>query len=104
VTTRTTSRTLIFRHPFKLSSADDVQPAGSYVVETDEEKLDTSLEAYRRLATFIRLPGKPGTVEVGRVIDIDPRELEAVLIEEQRCRKRRPRKSRPGYGPSQTVS
>lgn len=79
MTTRTTSTTVIFRRPFKLSGADDVQPAGSYVVETDEEKLDASFEAYRRLATLIRLPGTRGSAEVGRVIDIDPQELEAVL-------------------------
>jgi hypothetical protein len=79
VTTRTTGKTLIFRRPFKLSGADDVQPAGSYVVETDEEQLDTSFQAYRRLATHIRLPGTPGTLETGRVIDIDPEELEAIV-------------------------
>ncbi len=85
--TRTTSRMLIFRHPFRLSSAADVQPGGSYVVETDKEQLDTSREAYRWLATFIRLPCTPGTAEVGRIIDIDRGELGAVLKEEQRCRK-----------------
>lgn len=79
MTTRTTTKTLTFRRPFKLSGADDVQPAGSYVVETDEEQLDTSFQAYRRLATQICLRGTPGTAEVGRVIDIDPQELEAVL-------------------------
>jgi hypothetical protein len=77
VTTRTSTRTLIFRYPFKLSGADDLQPAGSYVVETDEEKLDTSFPAYRRLTTLIRLPGRSGSAELGRVVDIDPAELEA---------------------------
>ena len=79
MTTRTTSRTVTFRRPFKLSGADEIQPAGSYVVETDEEKLDTSFQAYRRLATLIRLPGRPGTAEIGRVVDIDPQELETIL-------------------------
>ena len=54
---RTTIETVTFRHPFRLSGAD-VQPAGRYVVETDEELLQISaLTAYRRLSTFIRLPG-----------------------------------------------
>jgi len=79
MTARTTSKILTFRRPFKLSGVDDMQPAGNYVVETDEEQLDTSVLAYRRLATLIRLPGTPGTAEVGRVIDINPQELEAVL-------------------------
>jgi hypothetical protein len=78
MTVRTSIKTLIFRHPFKLSGAEDVQPAGSYIVETDEERLDTSVPAYRRIATLIRLPGTPGSAEVGRVVDIDPHELDAV--------------------------
>lgn len=79
MTARTTGKTVTFRHPFTLSGVDDVQPAGNYVVETEEEQLDTSVLAYRRLATLIRLPGTPGTAEVGRVVDIDPQELETVL-------------------------
>jgi hypothetical protein len=82
MTTRTTSKNLVFRHPFKLSGADDMQPAGSYVVETDEERLDTSFSAYRRIATLLRLPGTPGSAELGRVVDIDPAELEAVLAKD----------------------
>jgi hypothetical protein len=79
VATRTTSKTVVFRHPFKLSVADDLQPAGSYVVETDEEQLDTSVPAYRRITTLIRLLGTPGTAELGRVVDIEPAELENAL-------------------------
>jgi hypothetical protein len=78
--TRTTSSTVVFQHPFRLSGADEPQPAGRYVVETDEELLQTlSLSAYRWLSTFIRLPGRPGSMELARIIDIDPAELAAVL-------------------------
>lgn len=77
---RTRSETVTFRHPFKLSVADDVQPAGRYVVETDEELLQTSsLTAYRRISTFIRLPGRSGSMELARIIDIDPAELSSAL-------------------------
>jgi hypothetical protein len=79
MTTRTTARTVVFRRPFKLSAVDDMQPAGSYMVEVEEERLDTSFPAYRRIATVMRLPGKPGSAELGRVVDIDPKELDAVL-------------------------
>jgi hypothetical protein len=79
VTTRTTARTVFFRRPFKLSAADDVQCAGSYMVEVEEERLDTSFPAYRRIATLIRLPGRPGSGEVSRVVYIDPAELDAAL-------------------------
>lgn len=85
--TRTSSETITFRHPFKLSGADDVQPAGRYVVETDEELLQTSLlPAYRRLSTFIRLPGRPGSMELARIIDIDPAELSAALARDAQAR------------------
>ena len=49
MTVRTTSRTVTFMHPFNLSGVDEVQPAGTYTVETDEELLQTlSVPAYRR--------------------------------------------------------
>jgi hypothetical protein len=39
MTVRTTSKTVTFRHPFNLTGTDEVQPAGTYTVETDEELL-----------------------------------------------------------------
>lgn len=52
MTVRTTSKTVTFMHPFNLSGIDEVQPAGTYTVETDEELLRTSsLPAYRRISS-----------------------------------------------------
>lgn len=79
MSTRTTARTVVFRRPFRLNAVDDVQPPGSYLVEVEEEQLDTSFPAYRRIATLIRLPGRPGSMELGRVVAMDPAELDAVL-------------------------
>jgi hypothetical protein len=77
---RTVSRTVTFRHPFRLSGIVEEQPAGTYVVETDEEPVDTpSVEAWRRISTLIRLPGRPGRLTLDQVIDIDPAELAAAL-------------------------
>jgi hypothetical protein len=45
-----------FMHPFNLNGMDKMQPAGTYTVETDEELLQTSLPAYRRISTLMRLP------------------------------------------------
>ncbi|HUA51717.1 MAG TPA: hypothetical protein VMB81_06110 [Candidatus Sulfotelmatobacter sp.] len=77
--TRTSSKTVTFMRPFRLSAMEREQPAGSYTVETDEERLEThTLPAYRRLATFIRVPlraGAPGS----ETIVIEPAELEAAL-------------------------
>ena len=78
--TRTRSQTVTFLHSFKLSGVADAQPAGHYLVETDEELLQAvSFPVYRRLSTLIRLPGRPGTMELSRVVDIDPAELAAAL-------------------------
>jgi hypothetical protein len=79
MSTRTTARTVVFRRPFRLKAVDDVQPPGSYLVEVEEEQLDSSFPAYRRIATLIRLPGRPGSMELDRVVDIDPAELDAAL-------------------------
>jgi hypothetical protein len=86
MTTRTTARSVVFRRPFKLSAVDDLQPAGSYLVEVEEERLDTSFPAYRRVATLIRLPGRPGSAELGRVVDIDSVEFDAVLARDAASR------------------
>jgi hypothetical protein len=56
------------------------QPAGMYIVETDEEPIETaSVPAYRRISTLIRLPGRPGSSVLGQVVDIDPAELAEAL-------------------------
>lgn len=77
--TRTSSKTVTFTRPFRLSAMEREQAAGSYTVETDEERLETrSLPAYRRLATYIRLPLRGG-VPGSETIIIDPAELDAAL-------------------------
>ena len=80
MTTRTTAQTVTFQHPFRLTAADEILPMGRYVVETDEELVETlSFPVYRRISTFIRLPGRPGSSELSRLIAIDPAELAAAL-------------------------
>jgi hypothetical protein len=80
MTIRTTSRTVTFTRPFLLKGVVEEQPAGIYIVETDEEPLATaSVEAYRRIATLLRLPGRPGSLVLGQVVDIDPAELAEAL-------------------------
>ena len=74
---RTTSRIVTFTRPFRLGAMEHRQPAGTYTVETDEERLDTpTVPAYRRCATSIRLPVRAGSSEV---VVIDPAELDAAL-------------------------
>ncbi len=79
MTERTTTRRVTFRQPFKFSGMDAVQPAGTYVVETDEELLDVSFTAYRRVATFLVLPSPRGSAVMSQTVKVDPVELEAAL-------------------------
>jgi hypothetical protein len=75
---RTSHKTVTFTRPFSLSRLDKVQAAGTYTVETHEELLPgVSFPAWRRIATLLFLPSRPGGAFVEQMVDIDPLELEA---------------------------
>lgn len=80
MTMRTSEKTVTFKRPFFLAGSDEMQPAGVYSVETDEELLEgVSFPAYRRTASWMRRhenPGRPGVVQT---LKIDPEELDAAL-------------------------
>jgi hypothetical protein len=79
MTVRTSRKTVTFRRPFSLSGLDEMQPAGSYTVETSEELLESlSFPAWRRTATVILLRPQAGAVGLGQDLEVDPAELEAV--------------------------
>jgi hypothetical protein len=79
MTIRTTSKTVTFMHPFSLSGAIEAHPAGTYTVETDEEMLQTSsLPAYRRIATLLRLERNTGAV-LTQIVETNPAELAGAL-------------------------
>ncbi|WP_225772045.1 hypothetical protein [Inquilinus sp. Marseille-Q2685] len=72
---------MTFVRPFTLSGIDGPQLPGTYTVETDEELLDgSSPPVHRRIATMIRLPGRPGSGELVQVVTVDPDELSAALL------------------------
>jgi hypothetical protein len=80
MTLRTGRETVTFARPFSLRGVDGVHPPGAYTVETDEELIDgLSFPAYRRVATVIFLPSRPGGTVAGQMATIDPRELQAAL-------------------------
>jgi hypothetical protein len=80
MTARTTSRTINFQRPFILEGFAREQPAGSYVVLTEEEMMDTVLSlAWRRASTAIRLRTPAGTQDV----PIDPEQLNAALLRDR---------------------
>ena len=75
--TRTTKITMTFPIPFILKEVEGELPAGDYLVSTDEEEIEgLTWLAYRRVATFIRLPSISSPQNVIRVVKIDPAELE----------------------------
>jgi hypothetical protein len=77
---RTSNKTIVFTRPFTLTGVDEVQPAGTYTVETDEELLPTLLHAaYRRTTTWLSLPSHAASGGSTQLISIDPNELEAAL-------------------------
>lgn len=77
---RTNSRTVTFNKPFRLMGLDEVQPAGSYTVETDEEQLPVLLHTgYRRTTTWLSVPSHAMKTGATQIISIDPAELEAAL-------------------------
>ena len=85
MTVRTTSKTVTFTHPFNLSGMEEMQPAGTYTVETDEELLQTSsLPAYRRISTLMRLTTRPMGTVLTQIVEINPLELAAVLARDER--------------------
>jgi len=75
--TRTTTKKVVFHRPFVLSGIAAVQPAGTYQVDTVEERLDTmSVPAWRRIAT--NMPFDHGGTT--QYVPIDPNELHEALI------------------------
>ena len=78
--TRTSIRTVTFRRRFRLSALEEGQPAGTYQVESDEEQLATiSSPAYRRVATWLRLPAPAESRALDRLVNVDAAELESAL-------------------------
>ena len=80
MTIRTTETSVTFRRPFRLSSIDGLQPAGTYRLDTEDELIDgLSFNAYRHMATVLHLPADPAPGRTRQVVQVDPRELASAL-------------------------
>jgi hypothetical protein len=74
--TRTSSKQVIFRRPFLLGGLDGMQPAGTYTIDTEEERVDAlSFSAWKRVATVMQL-ARGGATEYQ---PIDPAKLSEAL-------------------------
>jgi hypothetical protein len=79
MTTRTTRKTVKFRHPFILEGVDRTLPAGEYQVVTDEELIEElSFPVYRRTSTMMFVPAQSHGNAI-EMVTIDPRDLQAAL-------------------------
>jgi len=84
MTIRTTTNTVTFARPFVLGDFDEVQPAGEYRVETDEELLEgISFPAYRRVLSLIHLHASPDHPGRAQMLSINPNDLDAALMRDR---------------------
>ncbi len=82
---RSTETTVTFAHPFRLDSLDRQQPAGTYLVITDEEEIaNLSFTAYQRVATLLQVPALSAPNGTRQVFTIDPAELAVALAADER--------------------
>ena len=81
--TSTRSTSVTFLSPFTLPGLDRDYPAGSYVVRIDEEPVDVSFSASRRVATTIMLSSGAMT----QAWPITPTELDAALAKDAASQK-----------------
>ena len=80
MTIRTSSKFVIFNHPFKIGMLSEFQPAGSYQVDTDEELIEgLSFVAYKRILTIIHLHSKNKLKSLTRALTISAKDLEIAL-------------------------
>ena len=79
MTRRTTTRIVTFQHPFTIEGLEGWQPAGSYIVDTEEELLqDLSFPAWHRVRTSLRLPQRSDG-GVSHHVTLDPAIIDAAL-------------------------
>lgn len=75
---RTIRETITFRYPFQLPTSDEPFPAGTYDMETTEQRLDSlSFSGWRRTMTTIVL--QSGSSAIRQVTEVEPIDLAAAL-------------------------
>ena len=81
MSTRTTLRSVKFNKSFRLNGIASALPAGTYLVETDEENSGKiSCPTYQRVRTTITVLINKAHTQVWQVFTIDPQDLEDALI------------------------
>lgn len=80
VTTRTTQVSIQFSAPFLLPGFEAPLPAGSYLVDCDEESVESAFRlAWRRVRGFIHLPAVGTSGSTQQMVPIEPAYLQDAL-------------------------
>lgn len=80
MTIRTSSKFVVFKHPFTIGALSELQPAGSYQIDTDEELIEgLSFIAYKRILTIIHLHSRNKLKNITRALTVSARDLETAL-------------------------
>ena len=84
MTVRTTRTIISFSSSFTLCNVDGVQPAGEYVVLTDDELIEgPSRLAYRRVATLFQTPAVYAPQRQIQRVSVSQTELDAALMKDR---------------------
>ncbi len=77
---RITKKTVKFTRPFTLNGTEEMLPAGAYLVETNEEPIESdSFLANRLVSMQLFVPGVPREGVRTRMLKIDPSQLDSAL-------------------------
>ena len=81
---RTDRTTVSFMNPFSLKELESIQPAGSYLVETDYEVIEgISRLAYRRVATLLTIPSISTSQGLSQRVFVDQSDLDSALMKDR---------------------
>lgn len=76
---RIRTETVTFKHPFRIADLAEDQPAGEYVVETNEELLTgVSFIAYRRVKVLMHLRSRKDRPGLTETVWLEPDEFDRV--------------------------
>ncbi len=85
MTLRTQETTVTFAHPFRLNALQDLLPAGTYRLVTDEEQIpNVSFLAYRRTATMMHTPAISEHHGVSACLTVNQADLDAALLRDRK--------------------
>lgn len=83
MTSRTRREDLVFSRPFRLRGWKEPHPAGTYILETEEELIEgLSFAAYRRVGTTLTRKATPGG-HTRQVIPVDLADLDSAVAAER---------------------